>query len=462
MPEGSELAPVRRVPRVTPPPTTAPDQGHFPWTVIGVMLLALVVCLYMWRWLINGQPYSAALILIPLLVLFTAPTMLRAARSESDFDIAGLILVGLGLRFGLAYYRFIHAADAQIYHNFGVYLAREYRHFNFGADSGSQVPGTGGLRIVSGVVHVFVNDDFFASFLVMAWLGFWGCWFLYRAAVITVPDLKRYRYARLLFLWPSLAFWPSSIGKDSWMLFTIGLASLGAAKVFQRHTGGYTILFGGLFLGSFVRPHLALVAVVAFGVALLIGRRSNVTDRLTPSSIGKLAALVVLLAVGSILITQTEKLLDVNDLNSTTIESSFNDFRDQTAEGESTFNAPDPLSPTGFPQAVVTVLFRPFPTEAHGLEQLVTATEGLFLVALTLTSLRGILSIFRRLRSQPYVTYAAIYVLLWAMVFGIISNFGILTRQRSQMLPFFFLLISLPALASLGPAERRRKALTRE
>jgi len=53
----------------------------------------------------------------------------------------------------------------------------------------------------------------------------------------------------------------------------------------------------------------------------------------------------------------------------------------------------------------------------------------------------------RRIRTQPYVTFCSMYVIVWAAVFGIISNFGILERQRSTMLPFYFVLLCLPALS---------------
>ena len=55
-------------------------------------------------------------------------------------------------------------------------------------------------------------------------MAFAGCWLFYRAFQIAVPDGDHYRYAKLIFLWPSLLYWPSSIGKDSWMLLTIAIA----------------------------------------------------------------------------------------------------------------------------------------------------------------------------------------------------------------------------------------------
>ena len=56
----------------------------------------------------------------------------------------------------------------------------------------------------------------------------------YRAFVTALPDADHHRYALLIFLWPTLVFWPSSIGKDCWLLFTLGIASLGAARVLVR------------------------------------------------------------------------------------------------------------------------------------------------------------------------------------------------------------------------------------
>ena len=436
----------RRVPTLAPPLTKADrsdsGEGRFPWTVIGVLLMAFVMSFYLWKWLIDGRPVAAALIVMPLLLIFTAPVLVRAMRTERQFDLAGLMLVGLAVRYAFAYYRMEHAEDAGIYHLWGVKLAESYRVLDFGADPVAEIPGTGGMRVIAGLLQVVVNDDYFASFLVMGWLGFWGCYFLYRAAVITVPDLKRYRYARLIFLWPSLAFWLTSIGKDSWMVFTIGLASLGAARVFQRQTGGFLMLIGGLFLGSFVRPHLCLVALLAFVVALTLGRLQNSQDSMTPGSVAKFAALILLLLFATVLVARTQSLLNTGDFS-----SGLDKAAEQTAEGGSAFSPPDPLSPIGYPQALITVLFRPFPFEAHGMQQLITAAEGAFLIGLTIVSFKGVMSIFRRIRTQPYVTYCAAYVLIWAAIFGVIANFGILERQRSTMLPFFFVVLCLPALS---------------
>src|SRR5262249_46249108 len=111
-------------------------------------------------------------------------------------------------------------------------------------------------------------------------------------------------------------------------------------------------------------------------------------------------------------------------------------------------SAPNPRTPLGFPEATITSLFRPFPTEAHTTEALGTAIEGVFLAVLTIMSLRRLMTIPRRLRRQPYLLYALVYFILWILSFGIIGNFGILARQRTQMLPFYFALLSVSAVVA--------------
>jgi len=438
-----------------------PAGDRFPWTAVATVAGLGLLAWYAWLWLAQGEGVGAALLIGPLLVAVSLPLIVAAARRLPDEDIGGLLLFSLVVRFGFAYYRASHATDALRYHDEGVRLARFYRVFDFGVTTGGNVPGTGAMRALSGFVHVLVADDYFASFLVFTWLSFLGSYLLYRAFEIAVNDGDAPRYAKLLMLWPSMCFWPSSLGKDAWMVFTIGIAAYGAARVYQRMVGGYTLLFLGLLAASFVRPHLALLAIVAFGVALLIGNRHTARDAITPGFVAKIIGLVVVLVIGSLLVARTQELLDIEDFSASSIESASSYVEGQTSLGGSAFSPANPRSPTGFPQAVVTVLFRPFPIEAHGFEQLFTAVEGMVLIVITGLSVRRLLTVPRRFRTQPYVAFAAVYVLLWTLAFGVIANFGILARQRTQMLPFYFVLLAVPAAATRHRSRDRERRVLR-
>jgi hypothetical protein len=446
-------APARRPLRVELP-EREPKVAR-PFTTLAVVVGFLTAGLLLWAWLIDGKAVGVSLVEIPLLLLLTTPLFLRAARDEPRFDLAGILALGLLLRFAASYYRYLHAADAFVYHQNGLKLATDYRHFNFGVDPGAPVPGTGGMRIVAGVVEVFTNGNMYGTFLVFTWLGFIGCYLFYRAFVTALPDCDAKRYALLVMLWPTMLYWPSSIGKDCWLIFGLGIASLGAARILRRLNGGYPLLVIGTVCGSLVRPHVALLLAVAFAVALLVGRRADRPGSMTPAAIGKIAGLVVVLALGGYLATRTADLLDAQDIN-TNVTSALDTNAARTGQGGSNFDASNPQNPLGYAQAAVTILFRPFPFEANGIESLGTSLEALGLLVLAVVGWRRLLSIPKRIRPEPYVAMALGFVLMFIFAFGTIANFGILARERSQMMPYVFVLLSLTAVAASAKRETPR------
>jgi hypothetical protein len=211
---------------------------------------------------------------------------------------------------------------------------------------------------------------------------------------------------------------------------------------------GYTLLAVGLLLGSIVRPHIALMELLAFAFALLIGRRADARPgAITPGSVAKIAGLLILLVLGAVLVNRTGDLLSSNDITPS-VDSALERNSNQTAEGGSAFTPSDPQQPVGYAIAGVTILVRPFLYEAHGTDQLGVALEGLGLIVLAACSWRRLVTIPRRLRSDPYVTMAIVYILLFIFALGTVSNFGILSRQRSQVMPFVFVLLCVPPLVA--------------
>jgi hypothetical protein len=441
-----------------PEPDTA-TASVFPWSFIAVLGFLACMGMYAWFWVEAGTPIGAGLVFIPILVALTAPILVHAARTERRFDLAGLLAVGLLVRFAASYSRFDNAVDARTYNVWGTRLAESFRDLNFAPDTGASVPGTGSMRYISGLVHVLSGSDELGAFLILTWFAFLGCYLLYRAFVIAVPDGDRSRYACLVFLWPSLVFWPSSIGKESVMLFSLGLAALGAARLFTRQTGGYTLAFLGVLITYLVRPHVAVVMLVALGVALVVGRgRPRPTGALTPGSIAKIVAIVLLLAAMSVVASRTANFLGIDNLQPRSAQEAIQETRQRTGRGGSEFSPADAANPIGYPQAAVTILFRPFPFEIETTEQVLTALEALALGLLTVVSWRRLISVPWRLRVQGYVTLSLAFVLTFFFVFAAISNFGILARERTMMLPFGFVLLSV---AALSPSSTLRSPMNR-
>ena len=424
------------------------------WQPFAVVVLLVVLVAVIGLWMADPAVWStgSGLVMIPVLTALTIPLFVRAGRDAMRFDIVGIMAVGLFARFVASLARYSSRQDAGRYFDVGEVLAVAFRNLQFDVDTGRPFPGTGGMRYLTGLVNVLTNSNEFATFLVFAWLSFIGCYLFYRAMVIALPDADLHRYALLIFLWPSMVFWPSSIGKDGWILFTLGIASVGAARVLVRRPGGYAFLVVGLLLASIVRPHLAVIAVVAFAISLLIGRRTTVATRaVTPGSVAKVAGLVILLAVGAVLANRLGDFLDANDIDG--IDNALEANVSRTGdEGTSVFDAPDPQNPLGYAEAAVTILFRPFVFETSGVEQFVTALEAVFLAGLAIASWRRLVSVPFRLRRDPYVAYATFMVLMFIFLLGTIANFGILARQRTQVMPFLFVLLCVTVAVKVKPA----------
>ncbi len=95
-------------------------------------------------------------------------------------------------------------------------------------------------------------------------------------------------------------------------------------------------------------------------------------------------------------------------------------------------------------------------------EELLAAAEALFLFVLTVASWRRLRTLPRRLRAEPYYALALVYLLMFIYAFATVGNFGILARERTQLAPFVFVLVSIPASArARGRQNQLRRPIRR-
>ena len=230
--------------------------------------------------------------------------------------------------------------------------------------------------------------------------------------------------------------------------------SYGAAQIFRERVrvGGIVMFLSGA-LGLFlIRPHMALIAIVALGVASAFGTlvgmgRSGATRR----TLVRLAALVVLIGAAGVATSGLSRFFsEGNSSDESGVTSVLERTQEQTQTGGSEFQPPTVTTPLDLPAAVVTVLVRPFPWEAGNVNGIIASTEGLLLGGLFVCGYRRILTWFRVAPRRPYLVFAVVYGLVFVVAFSYIANFGILARQRTQMLPLILTMIAM------YPAPRRR------
>jgi hypothetical protein len=449
-----EIVPARPEPAAAASGDAAAGAPHRPAfgsvaSILGFLTLGAAFALFLLDPLQAGAESTVIGVPVALLMLpIVAYLVVRAHRRERTFDLGGLLFLGFAVRLVAAYFRYDSAVDAAEYHTEGTRLAESFRRLDFSADVGREIPGTGTVRWVTGVVHVATDSSFFATFLVFVLVSFLGIYCFYRAFETGFPDGDRRRYALLILLWPTLVYWPSSLGKEACLVAALGVASWGAARLLQHLRGGLITLAVGAGAAAMVRPHVAMIVVIALVAALLLRRSDH--DPVARMA-AKVLALTVILVAGGLLSSATAEFLNLENLGVTEIDEALDTTVGMTSQGGSAFEAATVSNPLMYPVAVITVLFRPFPGEAGlNLDGLLASTTAFALLALTVVGHRRVFNAFSRLRRDPYIVYAVSFVAIFVFVFSVVGNFGILDRQRTQMLPLYFVLLAAPL-----PALRR-------
>jgi hypothetical protein len=388
------------------------------------------------------------ILVVALIIPISLPILKRESLRQGDRRVLVLLVVALSLkiifslaRHYVAFDLYQGSADAAGYHGNGIRIMEMFRDGNF--DSGlPSLSDTNFIKFLTGVVYTIIGPSSIGGFLIFSWLAFWGLFLCYRAFVIAVPDGQSRSYGRLLFFFPSLLFWPSSIGKEAWMLFAIGIFAFGSARVLSgRALRGLPIAALGLWLGTLIRPHVPAMLGGALVVAFLVGRRYEKFRPIRPAV--KIATLAILVAGGLVLLTQAEGFLKSDLTSLEGITSTLESVSNRSAHGGSEFDPPVVRSPLDLPAAFGTVLFRPFVFEANNALALLSAVEGLLLLLFSLKRLPWILAAFKRLRREPYIAQAIVYTLLFVIAFSSLPNFGLLARQRVQLYPFYFVLLCI-------------------
>jgi hypothetical protein len=395
----------------------------------------------------NDAGAAAAVLVMGILAVLTIPIARRVSIIGGDRAIFALVMAGFGARMlaslGRYWFAFLATdgvADAGAYDEAGRKLAPAIRALNFGVSTGAPVPGTGFIRLVTATMYAIMGDNPIAAFLVFAWLGFLGLLLFWRAFLIAVPDGDSKRYLKLVLFLPSLLFWPSGISKEAWMVFSLGMCAYGIAGLLTRRRAAF-VLIPGIVATTMVRPHVMLLVYCGLIFALMVRRRTRRTAA-TPAF--QMLGLMVLLALGIVIASQTAQFLGVENLTLETVDTELQSTVEHTSSGGSEFNPVAINTPLDIPLATVTVLFRPLPFEAHNLQSLIAAGEGVIFMVLVFGSWSRLRGVRRRIRKQPYIAYSLAFIAVFIFAFSNFSNFGILARERAQMLPLFLVLLALP------------------
>jgi hypothetical protein len=353
-------------------------------------------------------------------------------------------LAGAGVRYWVLVATYEGVGDAVRYHRNGLQIADTWRSFSVPVLGGGSGEGTQFVDSFTGFVYAIHQPTLLGGFFIFATLAFVGQLLFYASFRRSVPDGRLGVYAAFVLFLPGLVFWPSSIGKESLMIFFLGIATYGLVRAFD----GYRLLWllvaaAGLGMSGIVRPHVAAILAAAFAGAALVGR-GGWQGRAGVRRVAVLAVATVLVGVSLSSFRDRYQLESAED-----VDPFVADIQRRTQHGGSAVEGGAVASPGDLPEAFLRVLFRPLPYEAHNAQAMVSAVENLALMGVVLWRLPWMVRRLRRLRI-PHVMMSAAFTFVFVVAFSAVFNLGILTRQRAQVLPFL-----LGVVVALGWDARR-------
>lgn len=433
-------------------PTEGPSSASV--VIVGLALLGVYVAATFLTMARTPYDLWGAMLIGPVLIALTIPALAREAKRQGDrrllaFLIAVLLLHLLGalLRYWVTFVVY-GGGDASGYNARGQDIAEQF----WGNGPPVELESFGGtdwISLFTGIAYIVIGPSKLGGFLFFSWLSFLGLFMFYRAFVVAVPQGDRRWYGLLVFLIPSLVYWPSSIGKEAWMVFTLGIAAIGVARLLTgRVLRGVVLLAIGTGLAAIVRPHVGgLIAIAALGGCLFL--RPTTWGRAGP--VLKWIGVACVLVLSAFLVVKTADFLGADVLSTQGIVDELQQVSTRSDSGGSRYAAVVVSSPADIPLAVVTVLFRPFVFEVNNAQALAAAVESTLLLVLVAVRLRWIWAAITSLRRIPYAAFALFYSGAFIVVFASFPNFGLLARERVQLLPLFFVLLSIPPSRTSEP-----------
>lgn len=409
---------------------------------------------YFLDWYSDGWGARLGLILIGLCLLLV---VLRGARN--CVPVVRLLPTALFWRSVVFLYYIFWAlpyygtgGDVWNYHNDGIEIAHLITQGDW---SGIKLGlSTQAMNILTGVFYAPFGADVYGFAFFSAVLGLAGSVYLCRTFALWASPEQTRRYAWILLFLPSYAFWAGIIGKDSWIAFGLGLSAYGYGMM-QKSTSsrGFWHFMAGFSILTLIRPHVALIIAGAMAAAY-IWALTQTTQGSLPMKFLRIAVLTTLVGL---LYPFTLNFLGLSEnASSENVEEFMRTNGEANARaGGSVVTVQTAPGVTGMiegiPEGVVRVLLEPFPWQVKNVNAALAAAENLLIAGLLLRYGRRIWALFRGIVRVPYFMFSSFVTVGLLLLFSFLPNLGLISRQRVQLLPFFF-----SVLVAATPTGRRK------
>jgi len=401
---------------------------------------------------------GAAVAFMAVLALIMFAGVGWAIRTESDLAwlpkwvVLGFLakLGGTFARYWMVTVLYGGTGDSYRYYDAGIELALEWRRGRIPGLTGSGAFGTQIVEAVTGGLFAVFTPDLLGGFVMFSIVAFVGQLMFYAAFRRWAQPYQLKAYALIIFLLPTYAFWPSSIGKDALVVFALGGAAYAASRTLEAFELRW-ILGLAVFLGilGLIRIHVAGLVVGGLIVAGVLGRLPSRVDPV--AKVRRLVFVCAGLAAGALVLALFPDIFGVELTGDAGLDAFVSDVVRRTSESGTVASGGPVSGPADVPGAILLVLFRPLFLEATELQHFFAAAETTMILGLTVWKFPAVLRNWRLWRRNGYMVFSTVYVLGFSIAFSVVRNLGIIARQRGQVLAFFLCFV-----IGLGWEERKK------
>ena len=268
--------------------------------------------------------------------------------------------------------------------------------------------------------------------LIFAWTGYVGFVFAYlffkENITVNVTVFKKFDLLTLLLFLPNMHFWTVSLGKGSLIFMGLMLFIYSISFPQKRIVA---LLLGGFFV-YMIRPHVMLFVLVGVMIGIVTGK----------SKIGGGVKLLILAISISFLFAAKSSILSVAKLqDSENVVQDFDQFALEQAGRLETSGSGVQMSNYSLPFKFFTFWFRPLFIDSPSTLGIFSSVENLiYLLLFAKIANRRFL---RFIIKAPYLvkTSLIIFVLTSFALTFVMSNLGIMMRQKSMVMYFGFFVI---------------------
>ena len=268
--------------------------------------------------------------------------------------------------------------------------------------------------------------------ILYAWFGFIGFLFAYLFFRENIPlnirVFKKLNFLTLILFFPNMHFWTASLGKGA----PIFMGLMMYAYAIKNPKSRILLLILGSLIIYFIRPHVFLFVAAGTVLGYMTGSEKISFWR---------KMLIYGVMVGGLYIVQDQILGMAGLQNSDDLVADFENFSDSRSEDLSRSTSGVDMASYPLPLKLFTFWFRPLFFDAPGLLGIIVSAENLIYLLLFLKILKkDFIRFLRKSNITVKLSLTVFFLSSLAMTF-VMSNLGIIMRQKSMVMYFLFFVI---------------------